>query len=88
MLAASAVLFISSILVLSAAWVRARKTGQDESRMTGYVASLRAVADGHRHHVLELEQALKTSQQLLAAQDRLLEGQASHLRSLDVDYAG
>ena len=88
MLAASAALFLASTLVLAAAWIRARKATRDEGRMTGYVASLRAVADGHRRHVLELESALLTNQPLLEAQDRLLEGQAAHLRSLDVDYAG
>ncbi len=88
MLTLSAVLFASSLLALGAAFLKAHQNRRDEGRMTGYIASLRAVASTHRQRVLELEQALALRDQLLASQDRLIEGQATHLRAIDTAYAG
>ena len=88
MLAPAAALFIASLLALAAAWRKSHEARRDEGRMAGYIASLRAVANGHRQRILDLETALASSEQLLRAQDRLLEGQAAHIRTLDVDYAG
>ncbi len=72
---------------LAAAW-KARDVRRDEGRMTGYIASLRAVAADHRARIAELEGELARRDQLLCAQDRLLEGQAAHLRTLDPRYVG
>ena len=56
--------------------------------MASYIASLKAVAAGQRARIAELECALGERDDLLAAQDRLLDGQAAHLRSLDPRYVG
>ena len=68
-------------------WV-SRRTRRDETRMASYIASLKAVAAGQRARIAELERALGERDDLLAAQDRLLDGQAAHLRSLDPRYVG
>ena len=70
-----------------AAWT-ARQTRLDEFRMAGYVASLKAVAADHRARIAELEISVADRDKMLAAQERLLEGQAAHLRSLDPHYVG
>ena len=88
MIATAAVMLVMAVLTLAAAWTQARQARRDEGRMAGYVASLKAVAERHRLRALELEQAVSQRDQLLAAQDRLLEGQACHLRGLDPAYAG
>ena len=84
----AALLCFAATAALGRAIWTARQTRMDETRMAGYVASLKAVAADHRARIAELELSLAERDRMLAAQERLLEGQAAHLRSLDPRYVG
>ena len=84
----AALLCLAATATLGRAVWTARQTRLDETRMAGYVASLKAVAADHRARIAELELSVADRDKMLAAQERLLEGQATHLRSLDPHYVG
>ena len=88
MVALSSLICLAGLLAFAGAFWKAGQVRRDESRMAGYIASLKATAAAHRTRALDLEQAIRHSEQLIAAQDRLLDGQACHLRGLDPQYAG
>ncbi len=88
MLIFAALLCLTAIAALGAAYAKAHSARRDEDRMSGYIASLKAVAADHRARIAELELALSASEHRLAGQERLLEGQAAHLRTLDPRYVG
>ena len=88
MISLSSLICLAGLLAFAGAFWKAGRVRRDESRMAGYIASLKATAAAHRTRALDLEQAIRSSEQLIAAQDRLLEGQACHLRGLDPQYAG
>ena len=88
MIIASLVLCIVGLSAFLGGVWKAREARRDEGRMASYVASLKAVASDHRARIAELELSLAHQDELMAAQDRLLEGQARHLRTLDPRYAG
>ncbi len=88
MLIAAVLLCLLSVTTLLGAAHKARETRRDEARLSGYIASLKAVAADHRARIAELELAVSHREQTIAAQDRLLEGQAAHLRLLDPRYVG
>ncbi|WP_174299534.1 hypothetical protein [Caulobacter sp. S45] len=84
-----AVLFcLVGVCAFCAASGKARSVRRDETRLSGYIASLKAVASDHRAYIAELERSLAGRDHLLAAQERLIEGQAAHLRTLDPHYVG
>ena len=88
MLTLSTLICLAGLLAFAGAFWKADQARRDEGRMAGYIASLKATATAHRTRAIDLEQVVRAHEQLLASQDRLLEGQASHLRSLDPHYAG
>ncbi len=88
MLIIAATLCLAGLTTLGAAVWKAREVRRDEGRMAGYIASLKAIAADHRARIAELELVLSVRDQTLAAQDRLLEGQAAHLRTVDPRYVG
>jgi hypothetical protein len=88
MLIFAALLCLAGIAAFCGAAWTARQSRADEGRMAGYIASLKAVSAEHRARIAELEHTLANRDQTLAAQDRLLDGQAVHLRSLDPRYVG
>ncbi len=88
MIIVTALFCLGGLTALGATSLKARDVRRDEGRMAGYIASLKAVAADHRARIAELEQALSAKDQTIAAQDRLLEGQAAHLRMVDARYVG
>lgn len=85
----TAMLFcLAGLTAFAATSWKTRALRRDERRMASYIASLKAVAADHRFRIAELELALSARDQIVAAQDRLLEGQAAHLRSVDPRYVG
>ena len=88
MIIIATLLCLTGLAALAATSWKARDVRRDEGRMAGYIASLKAVAADHRGRIAELELALSARDQTIAAQERLLEGQASHLRLCDPRYVG
>ena len=88
MFIAGALLSIIGLVAFCGAALKARETRRDESRMASYIASLKAVAADQRAHIAGLEAALLESGHQMAAQERLLIGQAAHMRTLDPRYVG
>ena len=88
MIIVTALFCLAGLTALGFTSWKARDVRRDEGRMAGYIASLKAVAADHRARIAELELALSAKDQTIAAQDRLLEGQAAHLRLVDPRYVG
>ena len=88
MLIFASVLCLAAMTGLCATVQKAKAVRREEARMSGYIASLKAVAADHRARISELEGSLSARDQMLQAQERLLEGQAAHLRTLDARYVG
>ncbi len=88
MIIIATLLCLAGLVSFGAMSWKAQDVRRDEVRMAGYIASLKAVAVDHRTRIVELEQAVSDRDQTIAAQDRLLEGQAAHLRLLDPRYVG
>ena len=88
MLIFTALLCLAGMAAFGGASWTARQTRLDKTRLSGYIASLKAVGSDHRARIAELELSLSSRDQMLAAQERLLEGQAAHLRSLSPGYVG
>ena len=88
MLMLSTLICLAGLLAFAGAFWKADQARRDEGRMAGYIASLKATAAAQRNRALDLEQAVRAHEQMLASQDRLLNGQARHLRVLDPQYAG
>ncbi len=84
----AALLCLTGIAAFAATSWSARRVREDEVRMAGYTASLKAVAADHRSRIADLELSLASREQVISAQERLIEGQARHLRTLDPRYVG
>ncbi len=88
MLVFAALLCLTGIAAFAATSAKARTVRGDEARMAGYIASLKAVAADQRARIADLELSLAGRDQVINAQERLIDGQATHLRTLDTRYVG
>jgi hypothetical protein len=61
MISLSSLICLAGLLAFAGAFWKAGRVRRDESRMAGYIASLKATAAAHRTRALDLEQAIRSS---------------------------